>query len=353
MINYTAFGSATVRMYDMNDELIGNAFMTLTKGSTLSLSASNTEQRAGLGNALIANFVHSKVLTASITAATLNLAYVAKVYGSTYNSSTTGNIFKSETVTLSGKSGTVTGTPALMETTTYYAQVSYTQGNVMERVVLSGQNFTVTSADIPNNATVCVTYYQSVDALSGFKVSATSMPSVVRLVIEQGVGVNETEGFAGRLHYEIPRFQFDGKQDLSIAPDGFTDFGYNGMALAYDDGTSCESLVYSNAYLEIFNKVWYDGLVGLGIAGMDSVSGATAEEVPLTIFGKWSDSSATNYVDATKLTFTVSTDAGTVDGDTGILTIGTVDGTVTITPTAIDGHAVPSVSLVVDVTVET
>lgn len=257
---------ADVYGYDSSDVLVFQGKTALD--TSLEAALSNTDVRAGKGNALQYILYHSSELTVNISEAQFNLDFLATALGKTV---TTGaNVWTEESVTL-GVNGaaSVTGTPLAIQGSTLYGWVTLPSGTVV-RVVFTGQAFDPDGG--VEGDVVCVRYYHTDSAAKQLVIPANSVPSIVRLVLDcQLASSDSTSNIIGKVQIEINRAQIQGSWTLSMTPDGVATTPLTARALSYTPTTGgCTSDPRYGTITKILTGAnWYDDLVGISIQGGD------------------------------------------------------------------------------------
>jgi hypothetical protein len=209
---------ADVWAYDENDVLLFSGRTLLD--SSIEVSLSSQEVRAGRGNARQFIFYHSAALNVTISEAQFNLGFLANTVGSTI---ATGNsIYTEETVTLGGGgAGTVLGTPlALPASGALYGWVTLESG-VVERVTFTGQAFTASGG--AEGDAVCVRYYATDAASRSLTINSNFIPKVVRLVMEAQLNSSDVAANKiGVVQIIIPKCQLSGGFSIQMKADKFS-----------------------------------------------------------------------------------------------------------------------------------
>lgn len=300
--------------------------------TSLETSLANVDIRAGRGNPLRYVYFHSPELKITLNDAQWNLGLLSKNVGSPI---TTGNnVFKEESVTLGAAgAGTVAGTPLATFGTDLFGWVTLKDGITTEKVTFTGSNFTCTGAEAD---VVTVRYYVADAASKQITISASMVPSIVRLVMEaQLCSKDASTNKIGVVQFEIPRASMQGSFTLSMAADGVSSTPLSVRAFSYlnTDGTTILGKV-----TEILDSTyWYTDCTALAVEGGDFSLAALATKT-LVIRGIHKDGSV-SVVSNADLDFTSATPAtATVGLHTGIVT-GVAAGTSLIHVTATSKNA--------------
>ena len=287
--------------------------------TTLNVQTSNTEIRGGQGNQLQCVYYHTGTLNFELVDTQFKLDYIALNTGSSVVSG--GNVWTTESVTLSGTSGEVLNTPVAIDgqvaaVWTEYNGINYT-------FPTSGKTFSVAETPIPANATICVSYRIANDSAETVTIPANIIPARIRwFIIAQLYGDTTTEqGAIGKVEIEIPVGQLAGSQEITMNADGYSTTPLSVMAIAYNDSSiaGCNNNAYYARLTVVQNNVnWYDNVTGLAIVYGDF--GLTAGQTKtLVVYAQKGNTSF--KVNNANLTFTSSDSAvASVGENTGLVT---------------------------------
>lgn len=323
-------GPANAYIYSGKD-LIATA-KTLVDSST-SIGSTVEELRGGKGNQLLGKYFHDSTLSISLTDALFRLEYIAMQTGSTIKQG--ADTYATEQVTLGAAgAGVITGTPIDFNGFGVIGWVSKPGDDETETVTFTGKNFTYPGGE--EGEIVCVRYYNTDSSSRQMSMSANFIPSTVRLVLEATLfaadsgSTAENATVAGKLTIEIPRFQLDGAQEISMSATGVANAPISGSALRVDGaGAGCDSDgVYGTFTETLFGTKWYDNVYALAIAGgdIDVTVGATATLSVMAI----PKNAAAFPAPLADLTFTAKDTAiATVGANTGVVS-GVAAGTTSV-----------------------
>ena len=309
-------GVGTVRAFEDNNLIfVGKTLIE----SSMEISVTSTDIRGGLSNALLAQYFHDSALSLTITDAQFNLPLIAKNVGT--NVTVGGNIFQTESVTLNGKIGTVTGAPVAVSGAKPYVYAEY-DGEPYSFEVSDGA-FDVTGTSIPANATLCVAYLYYNANTTSIIIPSNIVPSRLHIFVTVNLtgDVVSGKGFIGTETIEIPVFQLAGSQTISMSADGVSNTNLSGNAIAFFEGSeTCDGGGhYAKITEEIYNTNWYDGVTALAISGGDFSMLDTDAPIKLKVYAVSGGNSF--LVDNTQLTFTSADQSvATVGANTGIVT---------------------------------
>lgn len=210
------------------------------------------------------------------------------------------------------------------------------------------------------SATYCVKYFYQNENADFITIKAQYVPSTVHLVIMTDlysgkVGSQSDATRYGRLIVDIPQYQLEGSQNLSLTATSAATINLTGMALAVLDGGSCEDDPYYGTMTEeIYGAKWQDDVIALAIENSDIQMSHNGTETLIVraVYGK---GMASQRKDNSNFTFTkVESPAATATGVTvsteGVVSAGTIDGAAVIEVTLKDAPNVPPAYATVDVT---
>lgn len=319
MANTQMVGVAKALLIDYNDNLIGEGVVDTLDNSSIEFGTSNTEIRGGGRNKLIDVFYHTPTGSATISNVSFNLDVVAANLGANAPAFGT-SIFQSETITLSGDTGTVSHTPMALKTGTvgwvcYLGETS--------KVTFTGSTFTA-PVGVPSGATVLVTYYYNNTNAKYIEIPASIIPQRIRVVLTCALSTNQTStGITGYAQWDIGVFQLAGSQTINMTPDGYATTELTGMMLE-DNANGCVGVAtevgggrYAKATLIMNDVTWHDKVIGLAIADGDFALGTTGSKT-LKVYAVTPNSSF--LADNAELTFASGTTAtATVGAHTGLV----------------------------------
>lgn len=320
--NHFLAGVGRALLFDGNN-LIGVA-KTLTE-NTFNFGISSEEIRGGQGNALWGKYFHDSSMNVTLTSAMFKIEYIAATLGVdvqmgglvVYESPAAG-----DTV---GKGGviTLTNTPVAFDGTMigWYKKPTdqdWSIGNIVNNTLV-----------IPN-ATVgdsyCVKYFYQSEASKFIQIKSQYVPKVLHLVIMNDLFSGDPKDVAGsttrygRLITDIPSFQLDGSQDLSLTATSAATVSLSGSALAIESGDICEEDPYYGTMTEyIEGAVWQDSVIALAVENAEMELQPNASETAI-VRVIYNGAIAAQRKDNSNFTFTVKDgSAATVDNQ-GVVT---------------------------------
>lgn len=351
--NHYLAGVGTALLFKGND-LIGVA-KTLTE-STFNFAITAEDIRGGKGNGLLGRYFHDSTLTATLTDAMFDLNYIALSLGVNVES---GGLSVKEEELKVGVDNTVatTETPVAFDGTMigWYKKPTDNDWTIG---TITGNKMTITGGT--QEAVYCVKYfYQNANAKS-ITIKSQYVPATLHVVVltdlySGKVGTQSDATRYGRLIVDIPQFQLDGSQDLSLTATSAATVSLSGQALAVLDGATCEDDPYYGTMTEeIYGAKWQDDVIALAIenANMDLNQNNTEALIVRAVYGK---GIASQRKDNSNFNFTVETSpAATATGVTvstdGVVSAGTVDGVAVVEVTLKNAPNVPPAYATVTVT---
>lgn len=351
--NHYLAGVGTALLFKGND-LIGVA-KTLTE-STFNFAITAEDIRGGKGNGLLGRYFHDSTLTATLTDAMFDLNYIALSLGVNVES---GGLSVKEEELKVGADNTVTTTetPVAFDGTMigWYKKPTDNDWTIG---TITGNKMTITGGT--QEAVYCVKYfYQNANAKS-ITIKSQYVPATLHVVVltdlySGKVGTQSDATRYGRLIVDIPQFQLDGSQDLSLTATSAATVSLSGQALAVLDGATCEDDPYYGTMTEeIYGAKWQDDVIALAIenADIDLNQNNTEALIVRAVYGK---GMASQRKDNSNFTFTkVNDPTATATGVTvstgGVVSAGTVDGAAVIEVTLKNAPNVPPAFATVTVT---
>lgn len=323
-------------MFDENTNALLGVSKTFTE-NTFGFAITAEEVRGGPGNMLFGKYFHDANLTVSITDCIFDLNYIGFITGT--NPTQGGIVLKEESLTVNAPGGTVT----LSETPVAFngsmigwyklpTDSNWSIGNV------TGQTMTIPSSQ--QNTTYCVKYFYQNDNARSITINAQYVPKTIHLVILNdlfpasagGTTVSASSPKAGRLITDIPRFQFDGNGDLTLAAASAATIPLTGTALAVTSADTCEDTpYYATMTEEIYGAVWQDNVIALAVENGDVSLSQNGSET-LMVRAVFGDNTPAQRMDNSYFTFAVedapeSTATGTDVNAQGVITAGSTGGT--------------------------
>ena len=331
--NHFLAGVGTALLFKGND-LVGVA-KTLTE-STFDFAITAEDIRGGQGNGLLGRYFHDSTLTATLTDAMFDLNYMALSLG--VNIESGGLSVKEEELTATTGAVTVTETPVAFDGTMigWYKKPTDSDWQIG---TIAGTTMTITGATA--GQVYCVKYFYQNENAKSITIKSQYVPATLHVVVMTDlysgkVGTQSDATRYGRLIVDIPQFQLEGNQNLSLTATSAATINLTGMALAVLNGATCEDDPYYGTMTEeIYGAKWQDDVIALAIenAELDMNQNDTEALIVRAVFGK---GMASQRKDNSNFTFTVETSpVATATGvqvaaETGVVSAGGVDGVAVI-----------------------
>ena len=267
-------GVATVDMFD-GDNLFGSA-TTLTE-SSLNIGISAEDVRGGEGAGLLGRYFHTSTFELTLTDALFNLDYIAKSVGAEVQAG--ADVMANEELTATGKKITLSKTAKPLgcgETMAWYKAPADEKWTA---VAVDTNN----AIEVPADGKYCVKYFYTNAAASKIRIASDYVPATLRLVLKENLyaagETNNSQTKVGYVLINIPRFQLDGSQELSMSMTGASTTSLKGMALISDGCDSgCEGAGYYADMVQVLDAaVWYDGIIALAVDGGKVKAGEEAK----------------------------------------------------------------------------
>jgi len=288
------------------DQLIASG-KTLME-STMSVTVSQEEIRAGKGAKLYGRYFHTSGLALTLTDTMFNMDFIAGNVGAI---KTVGGdtLHEEEVVATINDSLTVTETPVDFlgkGTIGWYAPAG---SNDWTKVTFTG--LTAPALGVVSGETYCVKYNIYDDALKQVIINANILPAEVTVVLKgdlfAGEQIGESAERIGYVETLVPRFQPNGAFDINMSMTGAANTPFSGVALAATDASAgCSNQGYYAKIKEInLFANWYDGLIGLAVqnAEIDLTTAHPSEAI--VVIGVYGGGLANKVLDPAKLTYTL------------------------------------------------
>lgn len=319
-------GVGNVSLFDQNTNALIVTSKTLTT-SGISAEVNAEEARGGQGNLLLGKYFHDSAFKLDLTDQLWDLNYLALNMGGSITASSDIITQEQITVTEAGKI-TVTNKPVAFTTKSgvigWFKPVSASDDSYQ---IFSFDEKGVGTADVKKGDVLCVKYVISDSTARKFVVRANYIPSVVHAVLtldvfksgasEQTSGIGSSSKI-GEVIVDVPNFQLEGAQDLSLTSSGIADISLSGSALATFDGeASCDNDGYYATITERkLNAGEWDNVAALAVAD-GNVEIAVNETSTLRIYKIFNNGTQPSLVDNSKLTFTSAAPATATVDETG------------------------------------
>lgn len=154
----------------------------------------------------------------------------------------------------------------------------------------NGKNISISGA--VDGTTYCLKYFYQNENARSIVLSANYVPDELHVVIINDLfngdiatdPSNTTK--IGRLITDIPRFQLDGNQNLSLTSSGAATTSLSGSALAMSNPNSCDDDAYYGTMTEeIFGETWQENVIALAVPNVDgSISIKVGESFTIPVY---------------------------------------------------------------------
>lgn len=347
---------ANVDLFDSSENLIVST-KTLTN-SGINMAINSEEARGGQSNILLGKYYHDSSFGLTLTDQIWDLNYIALSCGGGITAGadvlTVEQFVVKEENTLevtqtpkdfTATSGVIGWYKASTEADDAYKKFDFTSGE--KKATIDG---------LAVGTTVCVKYVIADATARRFTVNADYVPSVCHAVMTiplfksgaTGETIESNASRIGDIVVDIPNFQLEGSQDLSLTSSGIASVSLSGAALAtFTGNVGCSDHGYYAVITErIYGQDEFANVSALVVAG-GSIELNHNEQSTIKVYKMYTDSTQPSLVDNTKLTFTASGTSATVDNN-GVVTTKTTDGITTIEIVAKDKTSLTT-ACVVDV----
>lgn len=322
------------------DVLVGNQIIATANtllDSSLTVGSTAEDVRGGSGAKLLGKYYHTSTFDINLTDVLFKLEYLAFQTGSTIQQ--IADIFTSEQVTLTaGGAGEITGTPAEYQTYGTIGWATKPGSDVYTTVTFTGQGFTIPGGE--EGDVYCVKYISTNNAARSITISSSFIPSEVTLVMTanlyraggRGEADINTSSKVGTIQVLVPRFLFNGSQEISMTSTGVANSAISGSALDNPSADCSDGGYYAIITETLDGASWYDNVFALAIADSDIdvtvATGATHTQT-LTVYAL-PVTGAAFVPPYTDLTFTSAADATATVTQEGVVT-GVLAGDTTVT----------------------
>lgn len=330
------------------------ANVTTLTDSTVSLTTSMEEVRAGAGAKLYGRFSHTSGMTIQLTDAMFDMNYIALQVGSDVENG--ASVIKTETlVAAEGGAFTLSEMPVsigescgLEKIVVWCREKGCKADDEYFSTVLAEGNKSVTIEGATEGKEYCVSYFVDRIAAQKVVIGADFFPAECILILTARLFAGdannpETGKPVGEVTIKIPRFQLDGAFDLSLAMTSAAPISLNGTALAVDAGGCEDEGVYAEIVKVTSAESFANQLEGLVFEGFED-SATTAElavGTELNVFALMG-SGLPVQIPVENIEYNAG-ETGAVITEGKIATAPTTAGSITATLTGmIDGEAAPT-----------
>lgn len=323
-------GAASVDMF-VGDQLIGTANTLID--SSISIGSTAEDVRGGDGARLLGKYYHTSTFDITLTDVLFKLEYLAFQTGSVIEQ--IADVFESEQVTLTaGGNGTITGTPVDYQGNGTIGWVAKPGSDTYTKVTFATKSFNVPGAD--EGDIYCVKYLTSDTAARKITISSNIIPSEITLVMTAnlyragGRGQNDISSSSkvGTVQVLVPRFLFNGTQEISMTSTGVANSPISGSALDNPSADCSNGGYYAIITERLTGANWYDNVFALAVADSDIELTAPSGTQTLSVYAlpvtgsafipPYSDLTFTSGADGTATVTQAGVVTGVAAGDTTI-----------------------------------
>ena len=243
---------------------------TLTE-STISVSSTMEDVRAGQGAKLYGRFNHDTGMTVSLTDAMFKLEYIALQVGSEIRESGASCMHTEKVTATTGGVLAPTKTPVAMGKSCGLNHIALWARPVgcdasEDYIFIEQKNGAFSDPSIEASKEYMITYFVNESGARELLVNANFVPAEMILFLTAKLfagdaSAPETGKPVGEITVKIPRFQLDGTFDLSMAMSSAATMSLNGTALAAD--TANDESIYAEIVEFIEGRKWYTNLVDI------------------------------------------------------------------------------------------
>lgn len=213
-------------------------------------------------------YFHDSKLTIKVEDALIDMQYIGMNLGK--DLIVGGDAQKMEGVTIVNGKGTVTGTPVDFGEFGIVGWVSEPNKNNWQKIVFNAQSFDSPFGEDVDKVTV--KYVINSSSSRQLQINSNIIPKTVHAVMHvQLFAAQDSKNIAdstkiGEWQIDIPRFEFDGNETISMTSNGVAKASLAGTALSVDS-SEVEDDSYYGTFTEILNSAnWYDYVDDLAIA---------------------------------------------------------------------------------------
>ena len=285
-MNLFIAGVGNVELFKGTDSVLVSKTLV---DSSINLSVSLEDIRAGAGAKLYGKYAHTSTMTMKLTDAMFRMEFLAANIGADI-------LAGGSAVAVVGKT---VGDDGAVDISDITPMPLYEGAKTVVWIAKKGTEDYVVY-DVANVKTgfakdteVCVRYIKSNDAGEHLKVSANFIPDTMTAILTAPLFAGDENNLesstkVGTLTITIPRFMLNGTTDLSMTMTGATQMALEGSALAVNDA-DCEN---NDGYYAIIDKVitnakWFDNLASL-VASPATYADYVAE-ITLQVYGVYAN----------------------------------------------------------------
>lgn len=352
-MSYLVAGVGTIQLFDPSTNALILTSKTLTEQG-LNFGSTAEEARGGAANALLGKYYHDTQFGLTLTDQLFDLQYLALNCGGSIQAS--ADVMTNEQVTISvANSLSVSKTPVSFNGSVIgWVKKSSEPDSAYRLISFTGKNASVDGASVGD--VYCVKYFYNDNTARKFVVNTAYIPAIVHAVATFPLfkSGTTTENYTsssqvGEIQVDIPNFQLEGNQELSLTSSGISTASISGSALATFSGSGgCTDTGYYAVLSEvIYGKSAWDNVVSLAVADSD-IDLDVSETQTIKVYAIYSDGTIPSVVDNTLLTFTSGSDSIATVTNKGLVTAASVGTTnieiVATGKTSLSAYAVVTVT---------
>ena len=331
-MSYLVAGVGTIQLFDPSTNALILTSKTLTEEG-LNFSSTAEEARGGAANALLGKYYHDSTFGLTLTDQLFDLQYLALNCGGAIQAGS--DVMTNEQVTVAtANTLVVSKTPVSFNGAVIgWAKKSNEPDSAYKLVEFTGKQASIAGASV--NDIYCVKYFYNDSTARKFIVNTAYIPAIVHAVatfplFKSGTTTEQysSSSQVGEFQVDIPNFQLEGAQELSLTSGGISTASLSGSALSTFSGNGgCTDTGHYAIISEIiYGKSAWDNVVNLAVADSD-IELAVGETQQIKVYAIYSDGTVPSIVDNSLLTFTSGSDEVALVNTSGIVTAQSVGST--------------------------
>lgn len=324
-MSYLVAGVGTIQLFDPSTNALILTSKTLTEEG-LNFSSTAEEARGGAGNALLGKYYHDSTFGLTLTDQLFDLQYLALNCGGSIQAAS--DVMTNEQITIAvANTITVAQTPVAFNGAVIgWAKKSNESDSAYRLITFTGKTATLESANVGD--IYCVKYFYNNLSARKFIVNTAYIPATVHAIatfplFKSGTSSDQftSSSQIGEIQIDVPSFQLEGAQELSLTSGGISTASLNGSALAtYSGNGGCSDGGFYAIVTEVlYGKSVFDNVVSLAVADSD-IDLTVGETQAIKVYAIYSDGTVPSIVDNALLTFTSSDDAIALVDASGVVT---------------------------------
>ena len=324
-MSYLVAGVGTIQLFDPSTNALILTSKTLTEEG-LNFSSTAEEARGGAGNALLGKYYHDSTFGLTLTDQLFDLQYLALNCGGSIQAAS--DVMTNEQITIAvANTITVAQTPvAFNGAVVGWARKSSELDSAYRLITFTGKTATIEGANVGD--IYCVKYFYNNLSARKFIVNTAYIPATVHAIatfplFKSGTSSDQftSSSQIGEIQIDVPAFQLEGAQELSLTSGGISTASLNGSALAtYSGNGGCSDGGFYAIVTEVlYGKSVFDNVVSLAVADSD-IDLTVGETQAIKVYAIYSDGTVPSIVDNALLTFTSSDDTIALVNASGVVT---------------------------------